>query len=57
MFEKGKVEEILVDARSDTDVQIVPKTQVLVRKMNDKSNYLVAGSLRSFPHGSCSCTA
>ena len=28
MLEKGKVREILVDARSDTDVQIVRKTQV-----------------------------
>ena len=54
MLEKGKVKEILVDARSDTDVQITRKTQVLGRKVNDKSNYFAASSLRSFPHGSCS---
>ena len=54
MFEKGKVSGILVDARSDTDVQIVRKTQVLGTKINDKSNYLVAGFLQNFAHGKCS---
>ena len=54
MLDKGKVKEILVDVRSDTDVQIARKTRVLGRKINDEWNHPVVGSLRSFPHGSCS---